>query len=108
VELPRPTHKSTTAGRLCRRRHTSYLASARVNGRYRTRVPIASGVPGFHRRYPVLTGVDRRQSVLAGLDEVPPEDEASGSNPLGRIPLNRTRTVTYGAGLSLSCAQHVW
>jgi hypothetical protein len=36
--------------------------------------------------------------VQVGPETKPPEDEASGSNPLGRIPLNPTRTVTYGAG----------
>jgi hypothetical protein len=44
---------------------------------------------------------NRCVSVQVGPERKPPEDEASGSNPLGRIPLNRTRTVTYGAGFSI-------
>jgi hypothetical protein len=58
-------------------------------------------IPGVDRDFSVFAGADRRQSVLASLNEVPPEDEASGSNPLGRMKLNRTRTVTYGAGFSI-------
>jgi hypothetical protein len=39
--------------------------------------------------------------VQVGPEGLPPENEAIGSNPLGRIPLNPTRTVTYGAGFQL-------
>jgi hypothetical protein len=80
-----------TVLRLCCRHHTSYLGSVLEVVRYRTRVPNASVSAGFRRDFPVLPGVDRRQPVLAGLIEVPPEDEASGSNPLGRTLLNPSR-----------------
>jgi hypothetical protein len=47
------------------------------------------------------TRVFPRLSVQVGPEGLPPENEAIGSNPLGRIPLNPTRTVTYGAGFQL-------
>jgi hypothetical protein len=37
-------------------------------------------------------------SVQVGAEGKPPEDEASGSNPLGRIPRNDSSSMLYGVG----------